>query len=154
MLDTFNKNLKALFISFPNLSFGMILTHLQSVTQLEQSPAIYPGQKHLMPFVWVYETYSMGFVKMIEEIILNIIMIIPLGFILPIVFKPLRVCWKTVLTVMAIIVCIETFQYFIGRSADVDDLIMNTIGGFVGYGTFVLINKCIYSKDWWQKALG
>ena len=45
MLVTFNENLKAFFISFPNLSFGMILTHLQSVTQLEQSPAIYPGQK-------------------------------------------------------------------------------------------------------------
>jgi glycopeptide antibiotics resistance protein len=55
---------------------------------------------------------------------------------------------------MGIIVCIETFQYFIGRSADVDDLIMNTIGGFIGYGIFALLNKCLNSKDLWQKVLG
>lgn len=108
---------------------------------------------NLKPFTWINETYSMGFVKMIKELILNIIMLIPLGFILPIVFKSLRKCWKTVLSVMVIIACIETFQYFIGRSADVDDLIMNTIGGLVGYGIFALLNKCLYSKEWWQKVL-
>lgn len=91
---------------------------------------------------------------MINEVILNIIMMVPLGFILPIVFKSLRKCWKTVLSVMVISACIETFQYFIGRSADVDDLIMNTFGGLVGYGIFALMNKCLYSKEWWKKALG
>lgn len=110
-------------------------------------------QLNLKPFVWVSETYSMGFKRMIEQLLLNIIITMPLGFILPIIFKDLRKWSKTLMCVMLIILCIETLQYFTGRSADIDDLIMNTIGGNIGFSIFVLLNKILYSKAWWKKIL-
>lgn len=136
---------------------GVFLCLLYATILIGISYITFEPAYHLLnvkPFNWIYETYSMGLTMMIKELILNIIMMVPLGFILPIVFKSLRKCWKTVLSVMVISACIETFQYFIGRSADVDDLIMNTFGGLIGYGIFALLNKCLYSKGWWQKALG
>ena len=36
---------------------------------------------------------------------------------------------------------IEFVQLFLGRSVDVDDLILNTLGGLVGYLLFCLIPK-------------
>ena len=40
------------------------------------------------------------------------------------------------MVVIATTTLIETMQYFIGRSADIDDVIMNTIGGLLGYLLF------------------
>jgi glycopeptide antibiotics resistance protein len=108
---------------------------------------------NLVPFIWVKETYAMGINKMIEQLLMNIIMIVPLGFIVPVVFKSLRKWWKTGINVMVFITCIEILQYFIGRSADVDDLIMNTFGGLIGYVLMAVFNKCFKNKAWWQKAL-
>lgn len=34
---------------------------------------------------------------------------------------------------------IEFVQYFIGRSCDIDDLTMNTLGGCIGYGVYCVI---------------
>ena len=108
---------------------------------------------NLVPFIWLKETYAMGINKMIVQLLMNIIMIMPLGFIFPVVFKSLRKWWKTGISVMVFITCIEIFQYFIGRSADVDDLIMNTFGGLIGYILVSVSDKCFKNKAWWQKAL-
>lgn len=54
---------------------------------------------------------------------------------------------------LPIIIAIETFQYFIRRSADIDDLIMNTFGGTIGCGIFYLYNQCFADKAWWKKAI-
>lgn len=108
---------------------------------------------NLVPFIWVKETYAMGVNKMIDQLLMNIVMIVPLGFIFPVIFKSLRKWWKTGISVMAFITCIEIFQYFIGRSADIDDLIMNTFGGLLGYVLVSVINKCFKNKTWWLKVL-
>ncbi|MGO5051270.1 VanZ family protein [Lachnospiraceae bacterium LCP25S3_G4] len=107
---------------------------------------------NLIPFVWIKETYEMGVGKMIEQLLMNIVMLIPLGFILPIVFKSVRKWWKTGLTILSFIFLIETFQYFIGRSADIDDVIMNTFGGLIGYGLSSICNHSLESKKWWKNA--
>ncbi len=109
---------------------------------------------NLVPFIWVKETYSMGFNNMIEQLFMNIIMTVPLGFVFPIIFKSMRKWWKTGISVMMLITCIEIIQYFIGRSADVDDLIMNTLGGLIGYGVVSVAGKCLKNKTWWQNAFG
>jgi glycopeptide antibiotics resistance protein len=108
---------------------------------------------NLVPFIWIRETYEMGIMKMIEQLVMNIVMVIPLGFLLPIVFRSLRKWWKTGITIAIFILCIETLQNFIGRSADVDDLIMNTVGGLIGYGIAILCNKIFHQKKLWNDAI-
>lgn len=68
-----------------------------------------------------------------SQIMWNVCLFMPLGALLPCVFVPLRKgAWKTVLLCFAVSLCIETVQFFIGRVADMDDLICNTLGGVFG----------------------
>ena len=48
---------------------------------------------------------------------------------------------------------IEFFQYFIGRSADVDDVITNFLGGLIGYIVFYMFNKIFEKKKFWKKFI-
>jgi glycopeptide antibiotics resistance protein len=63
----------------------------------------------------------------------------------------LLICW---LTEFSSIFSIELFQYFIGRSADIDDLIRNFIGGFMGYPFFIILSLALGRTLFWKKALG
>lgn len=96
---------------------------------------------NLRPFVWLYEVYDMGIKKMMEQLLLNIAMFLPYGFLLPIIFPKMRRFFRTAMTVLGTTVLIETVQYFLGRSADIDDVIMNFIGGLIGYLFYVLCMK-------------
>lgn len=106
---------------------------------------------NLIPFVWVKSTYTMGFHNMVKQLLLNIGMFVPFGFFLPFAVKRMRKWNRTFLTSMMFSFAIEFVQYFIGRSADVDDLIMNTLGGVVGYVLFYYAHK-IYTTHSVKKA--
>jgi len=109
---------------------------------------------NLRPFVWVTECYTMGLRRMLQQLAMNIVMFVPYGLLLPTVFQRLRTWWKTGLTALASTVLIETTQYFIGRSADIDDVIMNLTGGLLGYGLFFLLNRALNKSGRWQSMLG
>ena len=109
---------------------------------------------NLTPFIWLKKTYTMGFAKMLEQLMMNVLMLIPLGFLLPLAAPKFRKAWKTVLFVALLILVLETTQYFIGRSADIDDLIMNTLGGWLGYSLYALGHRLWKDKPFWHKAAG
>lgn len=74
-----------------------------------------------------------------SQIMWNVCLFMPLGALLPCVFVPLRKgAWKTVLLCFAVSLCIETVQFFIGRVADMDDLICNTLGGVFGRALYTV----------------
>lgn len=66
----------------------------------------------------------------------NLLMFIPMGMALPVLFdRKFNKMWKTILFVIILVIIIEIVQFFTFMgSADIDDLILNTIGGIVGYG--------------------
>ena len=73
----------------------------------------------------------------------NVIMFIPLGFFLPLVFPALGKFWRTILATALIITAVELTQLFtLLGSCDIDDLILNVIGAAAGYGLF----KCLTKK--------
>lgn len=64
----------------------------------------------------------------------NVLMFVPLGYFLPHLFARLRSFWKTGLFSLCLIVTVETVQYFtLLGTCDVDDLILNMAGVFLGY---------------------
>lgn len=65
--------------------------------------------------------------------ILNIIMFMPLGFLLPLIWKNFRNAKKVVLMGFLMSLAIEICQLFNIRTTDIDDLMMNTLGTLVGY---------------------
>lgn len=79
----------------------------------------------------------------IEDFILNIILFIPLGFLLPYMWPKLNF-WKTTLAGLLFSISIEGTQYFAQLGCcDIDDVINNTLGTCIGYGCFRLYSKVV-----------
>jgi len=89
---------------------------------------------NLIPFDWLNAPNSTH--QLVTEVIPNILMFIPFGIFTPIAFTKMRKFYKVALVTLLLTVSIETFQYFIGRSADIDDVLANLLGGIIGYGIF------------------
>lgn len=69
----------------------------------------------------------------IRNTILNIILFVPLGFLLPMIWKEYRSLRTAALTGLLLSVLIEVLQIFTFRLTDVDDLITNTAGAVLGF---------------------
>lgn len=108
---------------------------------------------NLRPFVWVSETYEMGVKKMIQQLVLNIGMYIPYGLLLPIIFEKLRKIPAHLTVVFMTTFLIEMMQYIIGRSTDIDDVIMNFAGGVSGYSLYRMFDYIFQGKQWWKKII-
>ena len=64
----------------------------------------------------------------------NVVMFVPLGFFQPYLIAGLRKWYKTMLTTTALILLVEVVQYVtLLGSCDVDDLILNLLGAWLGY---------------------
>ena len=96
---------------------------------------------NLVPFRVFQETWGMPEPKKIAQTAANVVMFVPLGFLLPVAFPKMRNLWKVTLTLALLSFVIEFTQYFTGRSADIDDLMLNTLGGLLGCLFFFVVSK-------------
>lgn len=72
----------------------------------------------------------------------NIVMFIPLGFFLPLLWEKFRRLWKTLLCTALTISAVELVQLLtLVGSCDIDDLILNLLGAAMGYGVYKLLTK-------------
>lgn len=78
--------------------------------------------------------------------VLNVIMLMPFGFLVPTLFCSKRKLWKTALAGALFSVLIECSQLLNYRSTDVDDVILNTLGAVIGYGIYRLFSW-LFRKD-------
>ena len=80
------------------------------------------------------------------QIGMNAVMFLPFGFLLPLLWKACR-RWKvTTLAGLALSALIELMQLFCFRATDVDDLLMNTLGAYLGY----LLAWVLFHQKWRQ----
>ena len=72
----------------------------------------------------------------------NVIGFIPFGMILPVIWPKTGKVLRILLLSFEFSLCVETIQlvWMVG-SCDVDDLILNTLGGVIGYMLFWICNK-------------
>ena len=77
----------------------------------------------------------------ITNLLGNVAMFVPLGLLLPLLWKRYRRLYKTVLFCLAVTLGIEIIQLFLSRGSDIDDVILNVLGGMVGYGLFLLLRR-------------
>ena len=106
---------------------------------------------NIIPFYWINTGYSWRMI--VSDFIPNILMFAPFGIFLPLAFKKMRKCLLVTLAAFCLSVTVETAQYFIGRTADINDVIANTIGGILGFLLFLAANKFI-TKKWWEVMVG
>lgn len=109
---------------------------------------------NLIPFKTLYEYLFVNNTSVsswssvsILNIFANTLLFIPLGLLTPLIWEKYDSFYK-ILTLGLISTClIEFIQIFIGRSTDIDDVILNTIGVIIGYTIFKLskikqLKKC------------
>ena len=77
----------------------------------------------------------------IEDLLLNVILFMPLGFFLPYLWPKLNM-WKTTLIGFFFSICIETTQYFAHWGClGLDDVLNNTLGTCVGFLCWTVYRK-------------
>ena len=69
----------------------------------------------------------------------NTLIFVPMGFFPNLLWRPRW--WKGLAAGFCASFAIEFFQLFVNRSTDVDDLILNTLGAFVGGLTALLLHR-------------
>lgn len=90
----------------------------------------------------------------LSQPMLNIIMFVPLGILLPFAFpKRVNRLYKAAAVIFATTVLIELIQYFIGRAADIDDVIANFTGGIAGYALCALLCAAFSKREWLHRLL-
>ena len=93
---------------------------------------------NLVPFKEMFR-YSFGSYKFIKNIIGNIVIFIPFGFFVS-HYLNTKKWFSPIIITLIVSACAEGIQYYIGRVFDVDDIILNVLGGFLGYLIFVAIS--------------
>lgn len=90
------------------------------------------------------EVSDTGFKMMMLNVWGNIACFIPFGFFIPIIFKKVKNGIVVTILTFAFSLMVEVTQliFKIG-SFDVDDLLLNTIGGLIGFCVYWIIKKII-----------
>ena len=109
---------------------GLFVLYLCEMFDVVGIPAIqyirWEPNISLIPFS--DETHWLGVQR-----VLNAVMFAPLGFLLPVLWRGCRKWSVTTLAGFLLSLTIEILQMFCFRATDVDDLLMNTLGAFLGY---------------------
>lgn len=88
---------------------------------------------NVIPFV--------GFVADWKNSVLNVLLFIPLGMMLPFIWTKYRAVKETVLFGAGMSLVIEILQIFTFRSTDINDLITNVLGTFLGFSFANMLSK-------------
>ncbi len=127
-----------------------ILCLFQIVTFEDQS--LYINNNNLSPFKEILR-YRFGSRLFIKNVIGNVVMFIPYG-IFAALYANLEKPFHALCLVFFASVTVETTQLLIGRVFDIDDIILNVIGGLLGYGIYRLIDTIgdslpkIFKSNW------
>ncbi len=138
-----------------NLVFMIYLIILfQLVTS--QDIQAYTGT-NLMPFREILR-YDIGTAGFYKQVIGNILLFIPFGFFVSSYCKIKGLGTITLVSFFSSLT-IEIVQRYIGRSFDVDDIILNVVGGIIGFLIFIALNAIrnhlpkFLRKDWFLNVL-
>ena len=99
------------------------------------------------------EAWNHYSVKKMANVMLNIAMFIPLGFLLPLAWEKFRKWYLSVPTGFAASLAIELIQLLTHRGVcDVDDLFCNTLGAAIGY-FLIMTLLSVFARMKWKTAL-
>jgi glycopeptide antibiotics resistance protein len=97
---------------------------------------------NLMPFESIVSDVHAGGRRMFRNVLGNLAVFLPMGFFVPLLRRPWTSAFRVALVCMILSLAIETLQYDSGRRvADIDDVLLNTLGGVLGYAGFVGLRR-------------
>lgn len=123
-------------------NYNMPLVMLQSgMERISSKEAI-----NLTPFRMIKNFFLYSSLDTILiNIVGNVVMFMPWGFGLVLLWKKNQTIGRIIRHSLLLTIFIETCQLFIWRNVDVDDLILNFIGGCTGAIFYFILRKCVPS---------
>lgn len=94
--------------------------------------------------------YEFGTKLFFHNVIGNMLMFIPFGFLIS-YFLKLEKPYSIIILSFITSVTIEVTQLLIGRVFDIDDIILNVVGGFIGFLLFYILGKIEKHLPNWLK---
>jgi glycopeptide antibiotics resistance protein len=89
---------------------------------------------NVVPFRSIIRDWNVGGWPFVINFVGNIVAFMPMGFLPPFIFEPRVRPWHVFIFSLGLSLFIEGGQLLSGRRVpDVDDLILNSLGGCVGY---------------------
>lgn len=108
------------------LIFAFYLAAIDSVVGLPNIRYIrFDLNINLVPMAYMFSDYRTS--------LLNVMLFLPLGFLLPVLCPGFQKFWKTALFGLCLSLCIELLQIFTFRATDINDLMTNTAGTILGW---------------------
>lgn len=101
------------------------------------------GLSNFIPFKEIFR-YQIGSRLFIKNIVGNILLFLPYGYFASYYLNNKKLCPTALLTII-VSFTIETVQLKIGRTFDVDDIILNTCGGIIG-GFIYSLSESVSNK--------
>ena len=101
-----------------------------------------PNVTYIRPEINLNLVPIIGMIEDWKNSILNILLFIPLGVALPVLWNKFRSKKNSVLFGFAVSFVIELLQILTYRATDINDLITNTLGTYLGF----LCAKCLLKK--------
>lgn len=124
------KNKKRICL-YKELFHLMFILYVMCLFEIVTIQDINYGTSNIIPFKEIFR-YSFGSRLFIKNILGNIILFMPYGYFVSYYLKSHKALPICLLTII-VSTTIEIVQLKIGRTFDIDDIILNTCGGIIGY---------------------
>lgn len=135
----------------------LFLAYLVLLFQLVTSQDLPGGGTNLMPFREILR-YDVGTKAFYKQVFGNILLFIPLGYFATSYCKIKGLGTITLVSLLSSLT-IEVTQHYIGRTFDIDDIILNVVGGVVGFLIYTALNAIrnhmpkFLQRDWFYNLL-
>ena len=133
-----------------SLSFIIYILCLFQVVTFQDNNNI--SSNNLIPFREMFR-YDFGSRLFLKNVLGNIIMFLPYGFFTSYFLSEKKLLPIFILTVVTSLT-IESTQLMIGRVFDIDDILLNIVGGVLGHYLYILILKIgdmcpkVFQREW------
>lgn len=134
---TYIKKYQEEFIFYKEiLKLGFII-YIMSLFYVVTFQDVSWSTSNFIPFKEMFR-YELGSVMFLKNVVGNMIMFMPYGFFISYFLKADK---KSMIIYLSIIVSltIETTQLMIGRVFDVDDIMLNILGGLIGFYAYQFV---------------
>lgn len=139
------------FILHEELLLLLFITYILFLFELVTSRDVYMNGTNLVPFRELFR-YPVGSENFNRQVIGNILLFMPFGFFATYYTKIKKISSISFMSIL-VSLTIEVVQKYIGRSFDVDDIILNVVGGILGFLVYIGLDAIrkklpsIFQKD-------
>ena len=139
------------FILHEELLLLLFITYILFLFELVTSRDVYMNGTNLVPFREMFR-YPVGSENFNRQVIGNILLFMTFGFFATYYTKIKKISSISFMSIL-ISLTIEVVQKYIGRSFDVDDIILNVVGGILGFLVYIGLDAIrkklpsIFQKD-------